>query len=93
MLFIEHSADFGQVEEWIALKYGLFIVIELVVTARSLIWKYLKLNFFSLHLSGGNTWGFFLEHSFQVLFLWFDPHESMCTVSKISVYITNNIFK
>lgn len=35
LLSFRHDANFGQVEEWIALKYGLFIVIELVVTARS----------------------------------------------------------
>ncbi|PJG42419.1 hypothetical protein XA39_12620 [Acinetobacter tandoii] len=44
LLFIQHGANFGQVEEWIALKYGLLIVIELVVTARSLVRKCLKLN-------------------------------------------------
>ena len=35
LLFIRHVADFGQIEEWIVLQYVLFIVIELIVTARS----------------------------------------------------------
>ncbi|QDK97550.1 hypothetical protein FM020_06480 [Acinetobacter tandoii] len=68
LLFIEHGADFGQVEEWIALQYVLLIVIELIVTARSNP-KEIETKLFILYLSGHDAWGFFFEHPFQMPFL------------------------